>query len=419
MAIILAVLLLAVIAAGASLYAHYRQKDAKTGNAKETEAQEEETTAEEAPLATLLLVSDYQYEPGFPDPAETFAHLMQTVKAEGMAPDNVIICGDYTNDDYLFDYQLSPDDAVKEIRDLIGSECPGVPQEDIIFVQGNHDALTGSISESGLHEYDDYLVYVLNTQYDFPWKQGRDTEFRDRVIAASEEMEKCFDGLAAKGETRPVFIAGHVPLHFTARTSSRHTTGDNMYSAYIFDAVNKAAESLDIIYLFGHDHSKGWDCYLGGAAVYRAPGDTLLIPDAEDRTGSTDEFTAETLKFTYLNAGYTGFYMNCAPEEYSSDAGSPYRAADETLSCTTAEIYEDRIVLTRYDEEGAHVLGAAGEADPYMGGIDEGLIDSEYYSKETAGPVTIKRNSAYKNGRIRSDTAEDKTEEKTEEEDAA
>lgn len=396
------------------------------GSAGQTAVEETADAEQDGPLCTLLMASDYQAEPGFDDPAETFEGLLRAVKADGRTPDNVIICGDYTNDENLYDYQLSPDDSIEEIRGLIAGELGAVPQEDIIFVQGNHDALTDAVSESGLHEYDDYLVYVLNTQYDFPWKQGRDTEFRDRVIRASEEMKECFDGLIEKGETRPVFIAGHVPLHFTARTSSRHGSGDNMYSGYVFDVVNEAAEDLDIIYLFGHNHSKGWDCYLGGASIYRAPGDSILIPDAEGRTGNTDEYTEETLNFTYMTAGYTGYYMNCDSEDMAAGEAGMYHAADEALTCTVAEIYEDKVVVTRYDTGGTHVLGAAGEADPYRGGIDEGLIGPEHYSKETAGPAAMKRMSAFKSGTIRADgknvdeeKEKDKDKDKEKEKDAA
>lgn len=398
--IIAASLILAALVAGTVHYYGLKTGNDKAGTGGAEKSQTSETAltpdekatpAGELPLATLVFASDYQEEPGFPEPSETLAGLLRAVKEGGKDPDNVIFCGDYSNDDQLYDYQLSPDGAIQEIRGVIGTECPDIPQEDLIFVQGNHDALTGAISGSGLHEYDGYLVYVLNTQYDFPWKQGRDTAFRDRVTAASEAMKACFDELIEKGETRPVFIAGHVPLHFTARTSSRHGTGDNMYAGYIFDVVNEAAKSLDIIYMTGHEHSKGWACYLGGACMFRAAGETLLIPEPGDRTDWTDEFREETLNFTYMNAGFTGYYMNCAAEEYSSDPDSPYRAADETLTCSTAEIYADRIVITRYDGEGDHVLGAAGEADPYKGGIDEGLIGPEHYSRETPGPVTVSR----------------------------
>ena len=191
------------------------------------------------------------------------------------------------------------------------------------------------------------------------------------------------------------FIAGHVPLHFTARTSSLHTTGDNLYSSLIFDVVNEAAKSLDIVYLFGHNHSKGWDCYIGGSSVYKAKSDTILIPVFSDEMINTDEYSKEKLEFTYLNAGYTGYYMNCGTAELDAGTVGEYHAADETLTGTVFEIFDDRIVITRYDADGVHALGHAGEADPYKGGIDEGLIPEEEYSRETAGPQQIPRESVY------------------------
>ena len=352
----------------------------------------EEPAAEEtdgAPEAIIFAASDYQADPHFDTPEQTLRSLLKAVTGDGVSPDSALICGDYTNDAKMHDYQLSPEDSIAEIRGVFGEEAPSV--KDIIFVQGNHDRLTESISESGLHEFDDYLVYVLNTENDFPWKQGVTPGCMKKVTEASEAMKSCFDKLIAEGETRPVIITGHVPLHYTARTSSMHTTGDNMYSSLIFDAVNDAAADLDIIYLFGHNHSKGWDCYLGGSCVYKAPGDTMLLPVFDDTRVTTDEFTEKTLNFTYMNAGYTGYYMNCGPGEYSSDPDSQYRAADETLTCSVIEIYSDRIVITRYDENGHHDTGSAGEADPYKGGIDAGLIGPEYYSKSAGDGAVIQR----------------------------
>lgn len=344
--------------------------------------------------AVIFAVSDYQEDPNFDTPENNLRGLLEAVADDGLTPDAALICGDYTNDALLHDYQLSPEESIAEIRGVLDEEAPSVADENTIFVQGNHDRLTGSISESGLHESDDYLVYVLNTENDFPWKQGVMPGCLKKVTKASEDMKACFDRLIEEGETRPVIIAGHVPLHFTARTSSRHTTGDNLYSSLIFDAVNEAASELDIIYLFGHNHSKGWDCYLGGSCVYKAPGDKILLPVFDETRVTTDEFTEKTLNFTYMNAGYTGYYMNCGPGEYSSDPESRYRAADETLTCSVIEIYDDRIEITRYDEDGQHDTGSAGEADPYKGGIDEELIGPEYYSVKEADRAVIERKAA-------------------------
>lgn len=363
----------------------------------EAEAPEEAAVQEEPDAeanAVIFAASDYQYDPHFAEPADTLKSLLGSVYSDGKEPEAALFCGDYTNDAKLHDYQLSPEDSIGEINAILDEEASTVKDENIVFVQGNHDRLTESITESGLHEYEDYLIYVLNTEEDFPWKQGVTSGCLAKVTKASEDMKDCFDKLIADGETRPVIITGHVPLHYTARTSSRHTTGDNLYSSLIFDVVNEAADYLDIIYLFGHNHSKGWDCYLGGSSVYMEPGDTMLLPVYDKTRVTSDEFVEKTLGFTYMNAGYTGYYMNCGPGEYSSDPDSQYRAADETLTCSVIEIYDDRIEITRYDESGRHSLGSDGEADPYKGGIDEGLIGPEHYRKALPETEVIERTMA-------------------------
>lgn len=369
-------------------------QNGEIGQAENTSTEQTESQLAndgDGPLATLFFASDYQEEAGFDAPADTLRGLLAAAKADGKDINKVVICGDYTNDAVLHDYQLSPDDSIAEIREIAASVYPDVGTDDMLFVQGNHDKLTDQITASGLHEYDDYLIYILNTQEDFPWKQGKKSGCLAKVRNSSAAMKECFDTLIENGETRPVFIAGHVPLHFTARTSSKHTTGDNLYSSLIFDVVNDAAKSLDIVYLYGHNHSKGWDCYMGGSSVYKAKGDSLLLPLYNEYVMDTDEYEEEPLNFTYMNAGYTGYYMNCAPAEYVVNDSERYAAADMTLTGTVFEIYPDRIVATRYDTEGVHVLGHAGEADPFRGGIDAGLIGEEAYSKETKSPQEIPR----------------------------
>lgn len=358
--------------------------------AETTAATEESTAADrDKPLATVVFASDLQKEEGWGEPADNLAAILRAIQADGKSPDGVVICGDYTNDRHLHDYQISPEDTIAQARKVIHENCPDVDEGAALFNQGNHDKLTESIAETGLHDCGEYLVYVLNTENDFPWKQGKERGCLDKVRQASEVMKACFDQLIGKGEKRPVFIAGHVPLHYTARTSSRHTTGDNLYSSILYNVVNEAAKDLNIVFLFGHNHSKGWDCYLGGSSVYKGVGDKILIPQFSENDRTTDRFTEETLNFTYLNAGYAGFYMNCGPEELEAGDLDKYRAADETLTATVCEIWPDRMDLTRYSADGVHPLGWAGEADPYKGGIDKGLIGEEYYSQKTESPQTI------------------------------
>lgn len=166
-----------------------------------------------------------------------------------------------------------------------------------------------------------------------------------------------------------------------------------MYSSLIFDAVNEAGHDLDIIYLFGHNHSKGWDCYMGGSSVMRKAGDTVLIPELNETSVTTDKYTEETLTFTYMNAGYTGYYMNCGPEELNNGTWKDYEAADTALTGTVIKIYGDRIEISKWDSEGMHQLSSRGEADPYRGGIDAGLIDESSYGTEVKSPQVIVRHA--------------------------
>lgn len=394
---LIAALLIAVMTVSFGMIRMYKEQQRETADSEApiTSEQQESTTgaeavdseaAEEGPLATLFFASDYQIEEGYGEPAENLGRILAAAKADGKAVEKVVMCGDYTNDRKLFDHQLSPDDSIAEIKEVVKAEYADA---ETMFVQGNHDRMTDQITPSGLYESEDYLIYIINTEEDFPWKQGRTAGCLDKVKRSSAALEECLDGLISKGETRPLFIAGHVPLHFTARTSSRHSTGDNLYSSLIFDVVNEAAKSLNITYLYGHNHSKGWDCYMGGSSVYKAKGDTLLIPQFSEEDINTDEYSEETLNFTYMNAGYVGYFMNCGPQEHDAGEAESYNAADVTLTGSVIEIYSDRLVVTRYDAEGPHVLSHAGEADPYKGGIDNGLIPEDSYSTETESPQEI------------------------------
>ena len=106
---------------------------------------------------------------------------------------------------------------------------------------------------------------------------------------------------------------------------------------------------------------------------------------------NSDTFTEEVLNFTYLNAGYTGYFMNCGIAELNSGNSDQYHAADEMLTGTVFEIKPGEIIIYRYSEAGLHQLGSDGEADPYKGGIDAGLIEAKYYSKRTESPQHIEK----------------------------
>jgi len=339
-----------------------------------TEPEEAEVEEEPSELeATLFFASDYQ-ESDQGAPADHLRGILEAVKADKPALDGTIFCGDYSNVAGKSNYQITPEPAISEIRTILKEAYPDLTDDDMIFTQGNHDPLTISINSPGIHEFDNYIVYVNNTEIDFPWQQGKTSNSLYKVTHTAEVMKLRFQKLIEQGEKRPVIVAQHVPLHFTARTASSQGTGDNLYSSLVFDVVNEAAKDLNIIYVTGHNHSGGWDNYLGGSCYFKKAGDTILIPEFNKTKITTDTYTAQTLNFTYLNAGYTGYCK-----------GSP----DNTLTGTVCEIYDNKIAFTKYSSEGVHPLSAAGAAntDP----DDSSLIPSENYSKEVESPQEVER----------------------------
>ena len=196
------------------------------------------------------------------------------------------------------------------MKGIVSEECPQA--EEVLFVQGNHDMMTDQIAPSGLYESENYLIYILNTEEDFPWKQGKTAGCLTKVRKSSTAMKECFDD---PSETLSNILDA-------AETDGKTIDRVIMCGDY----------SMDIVYLFGHDHSKGWDCYLGGSSVYKAKGDSVLIPRFEEDKINTDEYSQERLNFTYMNAGYSGYYINCSSEEYNVDERGFYDAADGALT---------------------------------------------------------------------------------------
>ena len=305
--------------------------------------------ASETPIATLFFASDYQDESGDGlTPSTTLTSILNQAKSDGKNIDHAVFCGDFSYAGSNYTTNVVAD--INEVKGIIDTEL-GTGVHDT-YLQGNHDLYdSGLMSPTGAYEYDDYIIYVINTQGGHnttggnPWKQGS-TNSKSIVQAAADDLRSYLNGRITAGDTRPIFIATHVPLHMTSRTSSLYGSGDNMYSSYLFDVINEAGSSLDIVFLYGHNHSHGWDSYIGGSSVYLKKGDTIYIPDSTGASGTTNNFTNKTLTFTYMNAGYLGYNTGTT--------------ADSTLTGSVVEIYGDKLVITRYDTSGIHKLGSAG-----------------------------------------------------------
>ena len=264
--------------------------------------------------ATLLFCSDFQtgtevspYQ-SVSDVPESLTSVMTNISKaiydDGVTKiDRVLAVGDYTAYTGRYNYDADATIGIQAFKNIIQNRWTDTDQ--FLFIQGNHDQANYPFDE-GANEYEDYIVYCINTTYNssemggFPWMQGS-TGSEAQVKKAAQKLGDYLEGCITAGETRPIFIMVHLPLHFSGRTSSLYGNGDNLYSSYLFDVINTAAEDLDIVYLYGHNHSKGWDNYIGGSRVFKRPGDTILIPDLTKKSGSTtDSYTKEELNFSLI-----------------------------------------------------------------------------------------------------------------------
>ena len=309
------------------------------------------------PLATLMLTSDYQDfgSLGYTKPIDNLTAICAAVSTAGITPDSFVLCGDLTNESGLSNYngpenvtRLSYSRSKKVVNSAFGESI------EYHALQGNHDPFLPDIMDAtGAYEYDNYILYVINTEDGNPWGQGAvgaEETLKETAKVLYEYMKEKIQSR----ETRPVIVATHVPLHFGCRTSSQYGTGDNMYSRYLFNVLNSAGKYLNIVYLFGHNHSKGFDNYLGGGSIYRPCGTTVLIPDTEEViTPYTDKYTEETLNFTYMNAGYSGHYADCDSEENSQ------------VTASVIEIYSDRLTISRFGTTGLHCLSGEGHFNTF------------------------------------------------------
>ena len=136
----------------------------------------------------------------------------------------------------------------------------------------------------------------------------------------------------------------HVPLHYSRRTIDESCAKNALP---LVEALNAGGEAgLNIIFLFGHNHSGDYDAYIGGGSIYLAKGDSILVADPASVKNAPSEVE---LNFTYMNAGYVGYYANHGSE------------ADRTLTMTTFRIQADgSVIISRYAADGLHNLKAKG-----------------------------------------------------------
>ena len=298
------------------------------------------------PLAVLYSASDFQNLDGHESGAKDLKKIIDRVYDDGYSRiTEAFLCGDYYYDD-----EISMEESrkgIETIYDLLHKRW-GLEYDEICFVQGNHDPSdTPNLDPTGGVEKEHYSVYQINHD-DFRWNRIRNIDTEEGILESSKNLDAWLKEKIDTRYQKPIFIISHVPLHLSYRY-------DNPYSEYLFNVINSAAEKgLNIFYLFGHNHAQEYDSYLGSSAIFLGKGEEILIPDSQGETAG--DYKQETLNFSYLNAGYIG------------------EARNDELSTCIFEVYEDRVIISRYTEDGpvnmknpgtssSHDLGWAANTD--------------------------------------------------------
>ena len=308
---------------------------------------------------TILACSDFQASNGNASGKQQVSAILGAMAKDGItSADGFFVCGDY---DYEYTDTKGGITALKQA-------VSGVVTENMVFVQGNHDTAVGTngLSPSGKNDpsHGKYGVFVINED-DYMWYNDNE----DTVKRTAQLLTEYLNDKLAEGYNKPIFILSHLPLNYNMRT---YYDGDMRYAKYFVNILNEASKKgLNLFYLFGHDHSNGWDDYLGGSSVYLKKGDTMLVSN-----GTKGRYQKVEIQFTYMNAGYTGYYEN-------------HNGGDDALTMTYITIKGSEVSIVRYDKNGLHNMKSEGVRNAYKSEGPYSPNTTVYASPQTVALTAI------------------------------
>lgn len=262
----------------------------------------------------------------FSDVHETFKNVGMAVydtiiANDGYIPALIICTGDWANghltggDANSENYKTTMNDYIA----LLKAQSAGI---DMIFVSGNHDngqAATDATIEAGLGaaaDYDgvgiaydsrnapkansskansDLVVFAIN--YEALEVEGGGYSYASVLPKLTAALEK----LDQDDFTGKFVVSAHAGLHVLGaqeESSATEWSGGDQYNVDKSDEMvallNSYADKMDIMFLFGHDHSKG------ESELFLNPGDTIVSTTSYgDKSKQEQE-----IKFSYGHAGY-------------------------------------------------------------------------------------------------------------------
>lgn len=290
-------------------------------------------TVSAAEKETVIIAgSDYQTADG----TVYIDAIMAAMQKDGIQPDKLLFNGDYS----LSHSHATSTAGLAELQTYFSAYMDA---SDMVFSQGNHDPdTTVGVSWGNCDPaYGDYGLYLIE---DPTLAQ----EWGSYDAASVAALQLYLDNKIEIGYSKPIFIMNHFPLHWSYRTQ-KDGVSTNAYR--FFNVINDAAaQGLNIIYLFGHNHSNGYDDSMGGPCIFLKKGDTIEIAQ-----GSKTTVNQETLNFTYMNSGYTGYYT------------SPVEGAESTLTMSVFRIRGNEVIISRYSADGVYNLKSAGTENNTFG----------------------------------------------------
>ena len=173
------------------------------------------------------------------------------------------------------------------------------------YAYGNHDSEGdyGINDVTGLlYSGDNYYVYAIS---------------QTSMASPDPDTTGFTSTVAGLDKTKPLFIASHLPLH--------NRRGDSHGAAAWYAAISAAAESMDIVFFWAHNHTGEND--VDRAAFY-------VAKDGTETFTLENTSTEVTPNFTYMNAGFVG---------QGSNRGGVV---------TTVKIYSDALVFQDYTSSG-------------------------------------------------------------------
>lgn len=160
------------------------------------------------------------------------------------------------------------------------------------------------------------IVYGINF---YGLENKSDTGRAYSYEKACEKLDSFLSNLAENYNGEMIMISSHTGLHVlgiqpeSAESGVNEWSGSNEYnldkSADLVKILNKYADNygMDIMFLFGHDHSKGEKEF-----VLKPGSELTSTVSYSDKTYET-----QTISFTYAHAGYISSRIGAADSHYS------------------------------------------------------------------------------------------------------